>query len=186
MGKVRRLRNKAAKAASNDNPHSTNLPENASTMSYAQLKKSLSDIDTKSVKSFKSLKSEMGIDKQLSKKDKQKLRHDLFLHKIDTTIKSRSDSRKKNRKLKKAISGNLVELHDALPSLKSLLKPKDAPVTKNLNAPKQKAIQKTYTRQKQNKADKNLFKRLMDHPEFKKNPQEVIAAHIQATLMQNN
>lgn len=108
MGKIKKLRNKAAKAAFKDNNAVTTLPENASNMTYSQLKKSLLDIDTKSVRSFKSIKSEIGVEKQLSKKDKQKLRHDLFLHKIDSAIKSRSESRKKDKKLKKAISGILI------------------------------------------------------------------------------
>lgn len=93
-----------------------NNPFEGLQISFSDLKKSLND-DTKSVKSFKSLKSEVGGDKHMSKKNKRELRHQFILGKIDAVQQARKAVKQKKIRQKTPITGDLLPMFEALDSV---------------------------------------------------------------------
>lgn len=199
MGKQRRQRAKLHTAA--QNPHSQlktnefmdttpNLsfssdafplssPENpfvGLNIDFNALRKNLSD-DTKSVKSYKSLKSELGQDKALSKKDKLKLRKELLLRKIDTVNQLTKEKRKKKKPT--TVLGSVNPLKDALPSLQSLLKSKSDPIDVP-HITKPKGIQKNSKRKKEMFENVASLKKLLKNKSKDENPLLAISEHVKA------
>ncbi|XP_076264346.1 ribosome biogenesis protein SLX9 homolog [Rhynchophorus ferrugineus] len=200
MGKIKRLRQKyhlATKKGCTENKgtissstdyipdDSLKYPTNdlfaGINIDVTKLKSNLND-DVQSIKSYKSLKSESKI--VLPKKQKIKLRRNVLLQKIDTVSQMKKELKIKKRRKNISIIGDTNPLHDALPSLESLLKSRpnirqNIPTTK-----KSKAIQKAKLRKKETIQGVNIFKSVLNNKNFLKNPKEAITQHVQAFINQ--
>lgn len=150
-------------------------------INFDHLKKDLSE-DTRSLKSFKSLKSEAGGNKTMLKKDKIQLRRKLLLRKItfgnEVTVKKQV--RKKRKSV--AIIGDTNPLHDAL---SSLLKEKTSVNVKreNINK-KRRGIENARKRTKQLMQGIQMMKRVLNNKNFQKDPLEMISQQIKAAVDQ--
>lgn len=138
--------------------------------------------DVQSVRSYKSVKSEMSSNKLLSKKDKLKLRKDILLKKIDAVNQLKKEYKARNKRRKTAIIGDTNPLRDALPSLESLLKSSTEINQKQRPVPKQKAIQKATKRKKTLIKEVELFKKILADKNFKNNPMAAISEHVKAVV----
>lgn len=203
MGKVRRLRHKLHIATQKDQQESLpttsefnprNLPDLVlpvpSDNLFAELnidvdnlKSKLND-DVQSVKSFKSLKSEKSGKNILPKKEKLKLRKEMLLRKIDAVNQMKKDLKVREKRKTNAIIGDTNPLHDALPSLESLLKSRPNIKQNMADIKKKKPIEKAKKRRKEVVQGVKIFKTVLNNNEFKKNPLEAITQHVQALVSQ--
>lgn len=197
MGKVKKICQKTRGRNSETKinlPLSNNLPvsdiNNASLTTYntfatfpsfSKFKKSLTD-DARSIVSFKSTKSELGKSTALSKRNKLKLKHDILLHKIDNVNKIKKKQKQRQKRKNIAIIGDTNALHDALPSLESLLKSRDFNTKVAAPKGKKKAIAKSSKRTKSVSQDVNLFKSLLTNKKVQNNPLLVISEHVKARI----
>lgn len=135
--------------------------------------------DLCSVKSFKSSKSEKGSNKIIPKKNKLKLRRDLFLKKLDTINYMKKEIKQKEKRRKVPIIGDTKSIIDSLPSLESCLKDqmKDYKL-RNVEKPKVKGIEKFKKRKKKQLEDLYAFKRTLKNKSFSENSFEAITSHI--------
>ncbi|XP_018567734.1 protein FAM207A [Anoplophora glabripennis] len=147
------------------------------------IKKSLVSDDVQSIKSNKSSKSESG--KQiLPKKEKIKLRRELLLKKIDTVNQMKKELKIRERRKNTAVIGDTNPLHDALPSLESLLKNKSSINYNNTKTIKKRGIEKATQRKKKLVEGVKIFKQTLKNKDFKKNPLEAISIHVKAMVEQ--
>ncbi|KAJ3664377.1 hypothetical protein Zmor_008554 [Zophobas morio] len=195
MGKVRRQRKKFHLPANQTKPTTFGLEKPIETetasgpefliapqenlfanlnIDVGNLNKSLPD-DVRSVKSFKSVKSES--EKIISKKGKLKLRRELLMKKFEA-IKEEKQLVKK----KKAVGGDLNPLRDALPSLESLLKSKGNVPYKQKPQKKRRGIEKAKTIKKNQLQGIQVFQQMFKSKQFQKDPQVAIAQQIKAVL----
>lgn len=177
-----------------ENPSETKSPESVlpvpSDNLFAGLDIDISKLKTKlnseaqSVKSFKSTKSEKSGQNAMSKKDKLKLRREMLMKKIDAVNHMKKNLKIREKRKKVAIMGDTNPLHDALPSLESLLKnrpsaKKQAPVPR-----KPKAVEKADRRKKELIHGVKLFKSVLKNKHFRVNPLEAISKQVQAVVAQ--
>ncbi|KAF2883148.1 hypothetical protein ILUMI_23016 [Ignelater luminosus] len=152
-------------------------------INFDHLKKDLLD-DVRSVKSFKSLKSEVGGNKAMLKKDKIKLRRNMLLKKIDLLheVKLKNKQRKKRKNI--SIIGDTNPLHDALPSLESLLKEKSTRVDnkKEDGSKKRKGIEKARKRKKQLVQGVQMMKNVLNNKNFQKDPLKMISQQVKTVV----
>ncbi|CAG9859798.1 unnamed protein product [Phyllotreta striolata] len=144
----------------------------------------LKDEVKKKSNTYKSLKLSKQIDnKPIKKKDKLTLKKSLLMKKVDAAKQLKKEEKIKEKRKKISIIGDTNPLHDALPSLESLMENKkkvkfeDSEKTK-----KKKAIEKASQRKKKNFNNIDFFKRAINDKSFKKNPFEIISNHIQAVV----
>ncbi|XP_045178412.2 uncharacterized protein LOC123538398 [Mercenaria mercenaria] len=148
-------------------------------LSKYNLKAQLPEFDTQSAITSKSLK-----ELKLKKKERQKLRHDLWLKKLSAIDSAKKDAKEKKKKEQTAVVGDIGALGDALPTLELLLKTSTKPVQSELNKPK--GIQKEKKRKKQMMDDISVFQQVIKHPAFKENPTTTIAEHLHNRQKQEN
>lgn len=165
----------------NTTPINFTVPDNLFAnvnINFALIKQSLND-DTRSVKSFKSAKSDLAAaDKAMSKKDKLKLRKELLLQKIDALNQQKKEANKRNKRRKLPVIGDTNPLLDALPSLESLMtKKREAPVQKS-----SKCIQKATKRKKEAIKNMQIYKSITKKKEFIANPLLAVTQHIRAVV----
>lgn len=136
--------------------------------------------DRRSVKSFKSLKSELSENKKiLPKKHKLQLRRELFLKKMGNVYQVKGNNQLRQRKNKVAVSENFHLLNDALPSLQSLLHTSEATKEKSVVQPiKLKGVQKARKRKKEMVKEVGIYKKVLSNEKFKTNSLAAIAEHI--------
>lgn len=201
MGKERRQRRKLHLSVSNESEKSDVMQtplETAYTspllrmeddvfkgvdISINNLNTKLFDEDLHSVKSFKSVKSELG-NKILAKRQKLKLRRELFMRKLCSVNQLKKDGQNRP-KIKIAVqTDDTNPLRDALPSLESLLQTAFRE-KQNRNQPsKTRGIQKARKRRKELVKEVNLYKKVLSEDRFKENAMMAISEHIKATVGQ--
>ncbi|XP_023235137.1 protein FAM207A-like isoform X2 [Centruroides sculpturatus] len=120
------------------------------------LKQKLPEFDQMSVKSFAS----NGM--QMSKKDKRRLRHQLFIQKINAVVKRKQELKERAKRRQMPVVGDMKPLEDALPTLELLLK------------------------QNNELEDIAIFQQVLNHPSFKQDPASTIKTHLQNKLQSNN
>ncbi|PVD37940.1 hypothetical protein C0Q70_00542 [Pomacea canaliculata] len=81
------------------------------------LQQHLPDFDARSTVTSKTLKA-----LNLKKKDKQRIRHELWLQKMDAITATKKEKREKRRRQQTVIVGDMSGMTDALPTLELLLK----------------------------------------------------------------
>jgi hypothetical protein len=141
------------------------------------LNKNLSD-DVRSVKSFKSAKSDLGT--TITKKDKLKMRREILLKKFEMMNQNKLSEKRK----KTPVVGDMNPLRDALPSLDSLLK-STANVSygkQSAQPKKKKGIEKTKKLKKNQLQGVKLFQHIFKNKQYQKDPQTAIAQHVKAML----
>ncbi|EFA00766.1 ribosome biogenesis protein SLX9 homolog [Tribolium castaneum] len=193
MGKVRRQRKKFHLEASPQAPKPQETPiagpvselvikpqENifeGLRIDFDSLNKNLDDV--RSVKSFKSVKSESG--KSLSKKEKLKLRREMLMKKFEVM----NQEKLRDKRKKTPVVGDMNPLHDALPSLESLLKSRSSiPFKQNAQPKKKKGIEKNKKIKKNQLQGIKMFQHIMKNKQFVKNPKRVIDQHVKTLLEQ--
>ncbi|XP_013394804.1 protein FAM207A-like [Lingula anatina] len=142
------------------------------------------DFDTRSAITTKSLK---GL--QLKKKDKKKLRHEIWLQKVDAIQSAKKKMKEKKKRERNPIVGDMMQLEETLPTLELLLKGDQAPKAEenkrsSIACKKNKGIQKEKTRRRQMQEDMNLFKQVLRHPAYMEKPGETMLEHLQNRLKQ--
>lgn len=187
MGKVRKQRKKLHLEAKSQSSGSQAAPEmlikpqenlfEGIHIDFNSLNKNLSD-DVRSVKSFKSVKSESG--KSLSKKDKLKLRREMLLKKFEAI----NQQKLRDKKKKTPVVGDMNPLHDALPSLESLLKnrPKISYKQHEQHLKKKKGIEKSKKIKKNQLQGIKMFQHIIKNKQFQKNPQLAVEQHVKGLL----
>ncbi|XP_044269503.1 protein FAM207A [Tribolium madens] len=193
MGKVRRSRKKFHLEAKSQppKPHETSIsgptPEllikpqenlfEGVHIDFKSLNMNFDDVG--SVKSFKSVKSESG--KSLSKKDKLKLRREMLMKKFEVLNQQKLHDKRK----KTPVVGDMNPLHDALPSLESLLKSRASiPYKQSTQPQKKKGIEKSKKIKKNQLQGIKMFQHIMKNKQFKEKPQLVIDQHLKSLLEQ--
>ncbi|KAL3858950.1 hypothetical protein ACJMK2_009196 [Sinanodonta woodiana] len=144
-----------------------------------QLQK-LPDFDAKSTITNKSLK---GL--QLRKKDKRKLRHELWNQKVNAIQEAKKKEKEKKQRQKTPVVGDIGSLVEALPTLELLMK--GSPVSANKESErnrKPKGIDKEKKRKQQALQDISLFQQVLKHPAFQENPTATITEHLHNKLKQ--
>lgn len=139
--------------------------------------------DRRSVKSFKSLKSELSgsNNKILPKKHKLKLRRELFLKKMGNVYQIKGNNQLTQKNNKGVLPEDFNLLNDALPSLKSLLHTSDGTKEKSVVQPaKLKGVQKAKKRRKEMVKEVGIYKKVLSNEKFKTNSLSAIAEHIKA------
>ncbi|BES98187.1 Hypothetical protein NTJ_11002 [Nesidiocoris tenuis] len=139
--------------------------------------------DTKSVhslaKTFRSMKNSLG-GRSLKKDDKRKLRHDLFLSKIDAFYKNKEQMKKKGKDV------TIKDLDEALPKVDMLFHKSEASAKPVKGAKpistKQKGIKKAKQRQKQFEQNFEAFKTVMQRAK-NNGGIDLVADHIQKNLL---
>ncbi|PSN41481.1 hypothetical protein C0J52_18149 [Blattella germanica] len=198
MGKIRRVRQKYHLAATKSTPPTDavavqetelSIPEAPVTVSddifsgidilFNNLKKTLKDSDTRSVISNKTTKSTFS-GATISKKDKRKLRHELFLKKLEVAYCDRKkDGKKKNKqnKPKKDVKAQI----DKLPAL-DLNLDMDLESVKKKDKQRQvkvRGIPKAKHRKKSLLQDIAALKNLLSDPEFKLDAVQAASSRVQ-------
>lgn len=154
-------------------------------INIGSLNKNLPDLDLQSVKSFKSIKkSDKGI--IIPKKDKLKLRREMFLKKIDTVNQLKKESKIRKKRKNTPIIGDINPLRDALPSLDSLLKQKSDNILHKENSKskikKPKAVEKASRQKKNYLQGIHIYKRILKNKNISKDPLTVIAQQVKAIV----
>lgn len=156
-------------------------------INFDNLTTDLVDDDRRSVKSFKSVKSELtdNNNRIIPKKHKLKLRRELFLKKIDSIQQLKKERQLKLKKKITAHPENANLLDDVLPSLKSLVHTSTVKQDKSIVQPaKPKGIQKAKKRRKEMVKEINIYKKVLSNEQFKANSMAAIAEHIKAVCQQ--
>lgn len=130
------------------------------------------DADARSVITNKMLR-----DFNLKKKDKQKLKHNMWKKKVNTVVEAhiREAKGKKRRQIAQVV-GDMSAMLESLPIEVLLNK-----ATSQANSrPKRKAksIESESFRQQQKLSDISLFRSVLYHPEFKSNPIQTVTEHL--------
>lgn len=144
------------------------------------LKQNLPDFDARSAITSKTLRG-----MNIKKKDKQRLRHELWMEKVDSIQTARKKRKEKRKQEKTVVVGDMSAMGDALPTLELLLKNTSAAtLAREKQEQKPKAVVKEKQRQKQMLDDITLFRQVLDHPSYKDNPAGTIAEHLRNKLKQ--
>ncbi|OWF35894.1 ribosome biogenesis protein slx9-like [Mizuhopecten yessoensis] len=143
------------------------------------LKQELPDFDTRSTITSKSLR---GLN--MKKKDKRKLKHDLWMKKLNSIDTAKKEAKAKKKRQQTPVVGDIGILGDALPTLDLLLKGSTGPKSSDNKETTKKCIPKEKQRKKQMMNDISLFKQVLAHPSFIENPTDTIKEHLQNKLLQ--
>ncbi|XP_059145702.1 ribosome biogenesis protein SLX9 homolog [Physella acuta] len=170
------------KASSTANvPRGENLFQNLKIAATDLITQKLPDFDARSTITSKTFKGQ-----NLKKKDKQKIRHDVWMSKIDAVQGAKKKEIERKRKQKVPIVGDLTPMEDALPTLELLLKKTTESASSRKNAEKPRPIPKESRRKKQMIDDISLFHKIVQHPLFQQNAETTIKEHLKHKLMLEN
>ncbi|KDR11159.1 uncharacterized protein LOC110837334 [Zootermopsis nevadensis] len=183
--------NEASKGESPESSALLPVPENLFAgvdISFDSLKQSLKDPDVRSVISKKSLSG----GSLKSKKEKKKLRHEVFLKKLQATYEIRKSGKKRRRSNKSprevenaARSDKLPSRHlsDKLPSLDLNIElAQKTSSSKEKSAAKHRSIPKAKRRNNVMLQDISLFKRLLANDGFKADPVTSVSSHVRSKV----
>lgn len=132
---------------------------------------------SKSFKNLKSAPAQVGVsdkNKVISKKNKHKHKRNLLVQKINSLNELKKQNKERKKRKNNVIIGDTNSLHDALPSLDSLLQCK-IKVSKPV---KMKSIPKVAKRKKVVAEDVSIFKKILQNKHYKKNPLNLISEHV--------
>ncbi|GFO38532.1 protein fam207a-like [Plakobranchus ocellatus] len=152
----------------------------------------LPDLDARSTITSKTFRGQ-----NLTKKEKQKMRRDAWMAKMDAITSAKNKAKEKKKKQQTPIVGDMTEMEEALPTLELLMKKpsqagakrdhkeKERPIPKEKKRKKQidhkekeRPIPKEKKRKKQMHDDISLFHRVLEHPLFKEDASNVIKTHL--------
>jgi len=149
------------------------------------------DFDVRSAVTSKSMRG-----MNLKKKEKKKLRHEIWLKKVDIIESRLKEERAKKKRQKTAVVGDLRPLHDTLPTLELLMRAtgtlggtkqaRGDQASSGANKRKARSIEKESYQQKQMLADISLFNEVSEHPAYKADPLATIVEHLGNKMKQEN
>ncbi|XP_046380389.1 ribosome biogenesis protein SLX9 homolog [Haliotis rufescens] len=142
------------------------------------LAQKLPDFDARSTVTSKTFK---GLN--LKKKDKRKIRHEVFMQKIDAVKTAKQKVKDKKKREKTPIVGDMSVMEEALPTLELLMK-EGSKSQRQSNPEKVRGVAKERKRRKQMLSDIAIFKQVLEHPAFIENPTATISEHLQNKLKQ--
>ncbi|KAK7113534.1 hypothetical protein V1264_012805 [Littorina saxatilis] len=144
------------------------------------LKQNLPDFDTRSVVTSKTFKG-----MNLKKKDKLRLRHELWMEKVDALQTAKKNRKAKKKREQTAVVGDLSGMADALPTLELLMKQSsDAALEREKKERKPKGLAKEKQRKEQMISDIAVFQQVLNIPEFKANPAATMLEHLRNKIKQ--
>lgn len=135
------------------------------------------DMDARSAITSRSMK---GLN--LKKKEKRGLKKSLFKKRIDVITSRKKELKKRSRRKPKRVTSveNMSNLKDALDLL---MKDMDDTKTKK-EEKKMRPVQKYRQRKKNMLKDIDVFKQVLNHPEYKKDPLAVLSEHLHNKIKQ--
>jgi len=148
------------------------------------------NFDTRSSVTGKSLKG-LG----LKKKEKQQLRHDIWLKKVNIIEERRKEEKDRKRRQKTAVVGDMRPLCDTLPTLELLLKStagstsnkkKNRTSEKLIPQRKARGIEKESFQKKQTLDEISQFRAVLQHPAYQSNPFDTIVEHLTNKMQHEN
>lgn len=156
-----------------------------------------SNLNLKQMQSKLEVKSPLNKSGHISKKNKIKEKRKSLISKIDLLQEAKKEVLAQKKRQRTAIIGDLMPLKDALPSLDSLFLLKqsldiktgvpeyddemDVPVVVKSKSKLKKEQMRNVAKEHNKRLD--YYQRLIADDTFKKNPREVIAAHIRNTKL---
>ncbi|KAL8566604.1 hypothetical protein ACOMHN_054826 [Nucella lapillus] len=167
------------KAASVAPSKATTNPFKGMKINTETLKHVLPDFDAQSAVTSKTFQ---GLN--LKKKDKRKLRHDLWMEKVDTVQKERKERREKKKRAQTVVVGDMQGLEEALPTLELLQKQTPASVLAREKIAKKRAVATEKQRKNEMMNNIKLFQQVLEVPEYKASPAETILEHLRNKLKQ--
>nr|KAI8738884.1 FAM207A protein [Biomphalaria glabrata] len=150
-----------------------NLFKNVNIPALSLLAQKLPDFDARSSITSKTFRGQ-----NLKKKDKMKIRQEVWLSKMDTLQTAKKKAKERKKKQQTPIVGDLSSMQDALPTLELLLKKTTGEASDRLEFKKPKPVQKEKARQKQMLDDIALFHKIVQHPLFKEDAVNTITEHL--------
>ncbi|KAH9498809.1 hypothetical protein Btru_005205 [Bulinus truncatus] len=153
------------------------LFKNVDIPALALMVQKLPDFDARSSITSKTFRGQ-----NLKKKDKMKIRHEVWISKMDALQSAKKKAKESKQKQQTPIVGDLTPMEDALPTLELLMKKSTEDATSRLQFKKPKPIQKEKLRQKQMLDDISLFHKIAQHPLFKEDATGTIKEHLKHKL----
>lgn len=133
----------------------------------------LPDFDARSSITSKTFKG-----KNLTKKEKHKMRHDAWMAKIDAITSAKKKAKETKKKQQTPIVGDLTEMEEALPTLELLMKKSTKSAVKSDCNERERSIPKEKKRKKQMREDISIFHQVLQHPLFKADVSSTIKTHL--------
>ncbi|RUS70855.1 hypothetical protein EGW08_021383 [Elysia chlorotica] len=133
----------------------------------------LPDFDARSTITSKTFKG-----KNLTKKEKHKMRHDVWTAKMDAITSAKKKAKERKKKQQTPIVGDLTEMQEALPTLELLLKKSSDSAVRSALSERERSIPKEKKRKRQMYDDISLFHRVSQHPLFKEDASSIIKTHL--------
>lgn len=121
----------------------------------------------------------------MKKKEKQKLRHNLWIKKLGGIEAAKKEAKERKKKQQTPVVGDIGLLGEALPTLDLLLKGSTGPESRDTQQ-KTRSIQKEKNRKKQMLQDIALFQQVFKHPTYQDNPTGTINEHLHNKLRQDD
>lgn len=180
MGKISRQRQKTSSSSSGINSQLSqrnNYTVNNRVFATSATDNKIIPGVSKSFKNLKNAAAQVGVsdkNKVISKKNKHKLKRNLLVQKINSLNELKKQNKERKKRKNNVIIGDTNSLHDALPSLDSLLQCK-IKVSKPV---KMKSIAKVAKRKKVVAEDVSIFKKILQNKHYKKNPLNLISEHV--------
>ncbi|KAK3802339.1 hypothetical protein RRG08_034487 [Elysia crispata] len=150
-----------------------NIFKDVKISSFELAPQKLPDFDARSSITSKTFKG-----KNLTKKEKQKMRHDAWTEKMDAITSAKKKAKEKKKKQQTPIVGDLTEMEEALPTLELLLKKSTHSAVKSAQSQREKPIPKEKKRKKQMHDDISLFHQVSQHPLIKEDASLIIKTHL--------
>jgi len=147
------------------------------------------NFDTRSSVTGKSLKG-LG----LKKKEKQQLRHEIWVKKVNIMEERKKEEKDRKRREKTAVVGDMRALSDSLPTIDLLLRSTSGSASSNSRsstrkeAPQRKVrgIEKESFRKKQTMEEIAMFQAVLQHPAYQANPLDTIVEHLTNKMLREN
>uniref|UniRef100_A0A0B6Z057 Ribosome biogenesis protein SLX9 n=1 Tax=Arion vulgaris TaxID=1028688 RepID=A0A0B6Z057_9EUPU len=142
-------------------------------------KQKLPDFDAQST-----ITSRMFKGQNMKKKDKLKIRQEMWTTKIDLIQSAKRKAKESKRKQKTPIVGDLTPIEDALPTLELLMREssEDSARRNRETTEKPRSIPKEKKRKEQMMKDISLFQQVLQHPVFQENASAAIKEHLKMKL----
>ncbi|XP_046389658.1 ribosome biogenesis protein SLX9 homolog [Ischnura elegans] len=141
-------------------------------ISLDEIKLPSEEVDIKSVRSWKSAKS----DTPVAKKLKRKLRHATFMKKIDAFYSAKKEEKLAAKRQKTVITGDMKPLLDALPDFSIPSSVNEEIIREKCR--KKRSTPKATGRKNEMLANIATFRSLMRNPKFQENPLEMVNKNI--------
>ncbi|CAH1249738.1 FAM207A [Branchiostoma lanceolatum] len=137
--------------------------------------------DRQSIVSGRSIRTEGGT--RISKKDKRKMRHDVFLQKLEAAHTAKKRAKETKRRQQTAVVGDMQPLKDALPQLTAFLEQQQGGAAAAQEEKKEKGGSlKPKERKRIEQEELSRFQQILQHPQYRQRPVSTIMEHLRNKL----